>query len=72
MHINLSQDNDLTSVRCFFSYNGNLPNQIFTVNFRVRDQTYGDGSITIMYDSIINPVKAAIAFLGGASTDVLK
>lgn len=72
MHIRLSQGDDLTSVRCFFSYNGNLPNQIFTVNFRVRDQAYGDGSITIMYNSLINPVKAAIAYLGGTSGDELK
>jgi hypothetical protein len=72
MGIKLSQGDDLTSVRCYFSYNGNLPNQIFTVNFRVRDQTYGDGSITIMYNSLVNPVKAAIAYLGGTSGDVLK
>lgn len=42
MHIRLSQsDTDLTSVRCFFSYNSNLPNDIFQVTFLVQDENYG-------------------------------
>lgn len=72
MGMRLSQGDDLTSVRCFFSYNGNLPNQIFTVKFIIRDDRYGEDSVTIMYNSLLNPVKAAIAYMGGASSDELK
>jgi hypothetical protein len=71
MSIKFSQGDDLTDIRCFFSYNGNLPNDIFKVTFNVQDGTYGANTITIMYNSMVNPVKAAVSFLEGTA-DILE
>lgn len=64
MQLRISQsDSDLTSIRCFFAYNSNLPNEFFTVTFKVQDDSLGEDSVTLMYNAITNPVKSAIAFL---------
>lgn len=64
MQLRISQsDSDLASIRCFFAYNSNLPNEFFTATFKVQDDSLGEDSVTIMYNAITNPVKSAIAFL---------
>jgi hypothetical protein len=42
------------------------------VRYAVNDENYGSDSVTIMYNSLVNPVKAAIKYLGGAGSDILE
>lgn len=53
-----------------FSYNSDLPNEIFTVNFGVHDYLFGDDFLTWNYDTMGNEITSAIR--RPSSNDILE
>ena len=67
----LSQsESDPASVRCMFSYNSDLPNEIFSVSYDVHDNLYGSDFLTWNYDTMGNDITSAIR--RPSSTDILQ
>jgi phage terminase large subunit-like protein len=48
--------NDYRSIRCYFAYHNNIPNDIFSATFEMTDKTFGYSKIVLLY----NPFKGGI------------
>lgn len=57
--------NDYRSIRCYFAYHNNLPNDIFSASFEMTDNTYGHSKIVLLYNPFRGGITSAIAIGSG-------
>ena len=54
-------NNDYRSIRCYFAYHSNIPNDIFSVTFEMTDKKFGSSKIVLLYNPFKGGITSAIA-----------
>lgn len=58
-------NNDYRSIRCYFAYHNNVPNDIFSATFEMTDKTFGSSKIILLYNPFRGGITSAIRIGSG-------